>query len=370
MTKIKNIISHKFTKLGADSAPASLNVPRRFPRTLLVSLLCICAVVFAVQSSDDILARATALYRQGRYGDAVLLFRKAEQRGADPFATSFNRGNALFQQGKYPEAAAAYRKAIEFSRGKYAPAIFNYASVLFRIGEYPECIAAYHRALEIDPLNESAWLYLAEASSKTGDKVGTLRAITRAYKLDSNDVSVAYQFAEAYVAMNDVESAVALIRKAYQRNPEETDFLVYIGDIYRVDKKYDQSAGAYREALSAHPDNTAVLYKLADVLSEAGENYVAMDVLSQILQIDPKFSDAAIFLGNLAFDAGWWERAEQAYVKAAAAKNAESVYGLKNLAFEANHRGDKEDALHYLKLALKFFPDDASVQAEILSIEN
>ena len=46
-----------------------------------------------------------------------------------------------------------------------------------------------------------------------------------------------------------------------------------------------------------------------------------MDVLSQILQIDPKFSDAAIFLGNLAFDAGWWERAEQA-IKAAEAKNA------------------------------------------------
>ena len=370
MAELKNIIAHKFKEHRTGSA--LLNVPHlhRFPRTWAALFLCACAVAFAVQSSDDILTRATALYRQGRYGDAVLLFRKAEQRGADPFATSFNTGNALFQQGKYPEAVAAYRKAIEFSRGKYAPAIFNYASVLFRIGEYPECVAAYHRGLAIDPSNESAWLYLAEASSRTGDKVGTLRALTRAYKLDPDDISIAYQFAEAYVAMNDIESAVALIRKAYQRNPQETDFLIYIGDVYRLDKEYDRSAGAYREALSAHPDNTAVLYKLADVLSEARENYVAMDVLSQILEIDPRFSDAAIFLGNLAFDAGWWERAEQAYVKAAGAKNAEAVYGFKNLAFEASHRGNKEDAVRYLKLAHKFFPGDGSVQAEILSIEN
>ncbi|MCK9183292.1 MAG: tetratricopeptide repeat protein [Fibrobacteraceae bacterium] len=339
-------------------------------KTILSIPLCAAAIAFAIQTADDLSARAAVLYKQGRYGEAVLLFRKAESRGADPFTTSFNTANCLFQQEKYPEAAAAYEKAIAASKGKSDVALFNYASVLFRLGEYAESVAAYNRALSMDPDNGSAWLYLGEAYSKIGDNVGTLRALTTAYELSQNDISIAYQLAEAYIALNDIPSAISLIRKAYEKNPEESDFLVYIGDVYRLDKKYSESAGAYREALSVNPDNTSVMYKLADVLSEAGENYIAMDELSKILQIDPKFSDAAIFLGNLAFDAKWWDRAEQAYTKAATAHNTEAIYGFKNLSFEANKDGDREEAIRYLQTAQKYFPSEASLEADIIRLKS
>ena len=327
------------------------------------------SISFASQSSFDLMERANALYRDGKFKQAVMLYRKAQSRGADPVAVSFNIANSLYQMEKYPEAAAAYRKAVDFSEGSFAPALFNMASVYFRLKQYPECIAVYHRALKLDPDNISGWLYLGEAYTKTGDKVGALRAIENAYRLDKSDVSIVYQLAEANIAMDDFDRAVALVREGYILHPEEVDFLVYLGDVYRLNKNYDESATAYREALSVRPDDVVTMYKLADVLAEDKKPFVAMEVLNNILQIKPDFSDAAIFLGNLAYDSKFYDRAENAYELAAKNGNAEALYGFKNMAYDAHAQKRNDEAVRLLQLALTYYPNDASLQADLAEME-
>lgn len=337
---------------------------------LFIFLFCFSVVsAFSIQEETILLDRANTLYKEGRYAQAILLYRKAGSRGVDPIAVSFNTGNCFFQTEKYPEAAAAYRKAVNFSKGAFAPALFNLASVYFRLKLFPESIATYHRALTLEPNNGSGWLFLGEAYARTGDKVGTVRALEKAYDLDSIDISVAYQLAEAHIALQDFDRAIILIRKAYSRHPEEVDFLVYLGDVYRLQKDFESSASAYREALSIRPEDVNLLYKLADVLAEGNQEYMAMDVLTQALLIKPSFSDAAIFLGNLAFDTKWWDRAETAYEQAAKYKNPEAAYGFKNLAYEASLKQNNEEALKLLKKALQFYPEDLTIQAEILNFE-
>ena len=310
---------------------------------------------FAAQTAYDLMERANALYRDGKFKQAITLYRKAESRGADPVATSFN--------------IATYRKAVDFSNGTFSPALFNMASVYFRLRQYPECVAAYHRALKLEPENVSGWLYLGEAYSKVGDGVGALRAIEKAYQFDKEDISIVYQLSEANIALNDFERAVAVIREGYAAHPEEVDFLVYLGDVYRLNKQFEESAGAYREALGVRPDDAATMYKLADVLAEDEKPFVAMDVLNNLVQIKPDFSDAAIFLGNLAYDAKFYDRAESAYELAAKQGNAESVFGFKNMAYDAHAQKRDDEALRLLRVAQKYFPDDVTVQADILEFE-
>ncbi len=325
---------------------------------------------FAAQQAADLVDRANTLYRDGRYKQAIILYRKALDRGADPVAVSFNVANSYYQIEQYAEAAASYRKAVDYSNGKFAPALFNMASVFYRLKQYPECVAAYHRALKLEPDNVSAWLFLGEAYSRTGDKVGALRAIEKAYQLDKTDISIVYQLSEANIAMDDFESAVAVIREGYAVHPEETDFLVYLGDVFRLKKDYEQSAGAYREALSIRSDDVATMYKLADVLVEDEKPFVAMDILTNILSIKPDFADAAIFLGNLAYDAHFWERSETAYEMAAKAGSDEAVYGFKNLSFEARGQKRMDEALRLLEKAQGFYPSDQTIEAEILEIRD
>lgn len=333
-------------------------------------LLCLIAAlpVFAVQSASDLVDRANALYKTGRFNQAITLYRKASDRGADPVAVSFNIANSYYQLEKYPEAVASYRKAVEFSNGNFTPALFNMASVYFRLRQFPECIAAYHRALKLEPQNIGGWLYLGEAYSRTGDKVGFLKAVEKAYALDKSDVSIVYQLSEANIALGDFDRAIEVVREGYASHPEETDFLVYLGDIYRLQQRFEQSAGCYREVLAIRSDDVNVMYKLADVLVEDDKPFVAMDILNSIVQITPDFVDAAIFLGNLAYDVKFMERAESAYELAASHGSAEAVYGFKNLAYDAHAQKRDDEALRILNIALKYYPDDATLQADILEM--
>src|SRR3954463_10646988 len=95
------------------------------------------------QSAVDIVNRANALYNKGEFAKALILYRKAEARGADLGTISFNIGNCLYRMDKLPEAAAAFRKTERLTDGKYLPALFNLAAVLFRLEQYGESIAAY-----------------------------------------------------------------------------------------------------------------------------------------------------------------------------------------------------------------------------------
>ena len=112
------------------------------PTSYFLLLFSLAVSCFAAQSSYDLMERANALYRDGKFKQAITLYRKAESRGADPVATSFNIANSYYQLENLPEAAATYRKAIDFSNGAFSPALFNMASVYFRLKQYPECVAA------------------------------------------------------------------------------------------------------------------------------------------------------------------------------------------------------------------------------------
>jgi len=351
-------------------APSGQSAPRPTTRGAIPAPL-----LAPAQSAVDLVNRGNALYAKGEFAKALILYRKAETRGADAGTVSFNIGNCLYRLDKLPEAAAAFRKTERLTDGKYLPAIFNLAAVLFRLEQYGESIAAYRRALKQDPDNESAWLYLADAYVRTHDYIGSLQALEKARGLDPDDLSIVYQMAEAHASMKEYPEAVSLVREAYARKPSEIDFLFYIGDLYRAEGDLEAAAGAYREGLALREKDPDNLYKLADVLAQDKKPFLAMDCLQKALDFKPGFSDAAVFLGNLATDAKWLDRAETAYLQALKDGNKEGLEGLRNLAYEYHTQGRDDRATQILQGAQPYQPKDASLQAEIrqyrdLSVES
>ncbi len=317
------------------------------------------------QSAIDLVNRGNALYNKGEFAKALILYRKAEARGAELGTISFNIGNCLYRLDKLPEAAAAFKKTERLTEGKYLPAIFNLAAVLFRLEQYGESIAAYRRALSQDADNASAWLYLADAYGRTRDYVGSLQALEKARALDPEDLSIVYQMAEAHAAMKEYPEAVTLVREAFARKPTEIDFLFYIGDLHRTQGDLEAAAGAYREGLALREKDPETWYKLADVLAQDKKPFLAMDCLQRALSFKPDFTDAAVFMGNLAFDAKWWDRAEAAYVEALRGGNKEGLEGLRNLAYEYHQQGRNDRASQVLSAALPLRPKDPALKAEV-----
>ncbi len=317
------------------------------------------------QSAVDLVSRANGLYARSEFAKALILYRKAEARGADLGTISFNIGNCLYRLNKLPEAAAAYRKTERLTDGAYLPALFNLAAVLFRLEQYGESIAAYRRALVGDPENTSAWLYLADAYTRTKDYVGTLQALSKAQALDPADLSIVYQMAETHAALKEFPAAIALVREAYARKPSEIDFLFYIGDLYRASGDLEQAAAAYREGLALHDKDYENMYKLADVLAQDKKPFLAIEFLRKALLIKPDYTDASVFLGNLAFDAKWWDRAEAAYMDALTGGNKEGLEGIRNLAYEFHQQSRNDRAVQVLERALPLRPKDRALLEEL-----
>lgn len=317
------------------------------------------------QSAVDLVNRANVIYNRGEFAKALILYRKAEARGADLGTLSFNIGNCLYRMNRLSEAAAAFRKTERLTDGKYLPAIFNLAAVLFRLEQYGESIAAYRRALRGDPGNGSAWLYLADAYGRTRDYVGALQALEKARALDPEDLSIVYQLAETHAAMKEYPAAIGLVREAFARKPAEVDFVLYIGDLYRSQGDMEGAAAAYREGLALREKDPETLYKLADVLAQDKKPFLAMEYLQKALLFKPDFTDAAVFLGNLAFDAKWWDRAETAYIQALKAGNREGLEGLRNLAYEYHSQGRNDRAAQVLGGAKPHRPGDKTLAGEI-----
>lgn len=335
--------------MAAFSEAEKVTVTKNSPLSNLNSA----TISLSPQSAIDIVNRANVLYNKGEFAKALILYRKAQARGADMGTVSFNIGNCLYRLEKLSEAAAAFRKTERLTDGKYLPALFNLAAVLFRLEQYGESIAAYRRALKGDPENSSGWLYLADAYLRTKDYVGALQALSKARDLDPTDLSVVYQMAETHAAMKEYPAAISLVREAYAQKPSEVDFLFYIGDLYRAQGDLENAAAAFREGLSLHEKDFENMYKLADVLSQDKKPFLAMEYLQKALLIKPDYTDAAVFLGNLAFDSKWWDRAEAAYLQALGGGNKEGMEGLRNLAYEFHQQGRNDRAVEILEKALK-----------------
>lgn len=313
--------------------------------------------------------QASTFYSKGEYAKAIILYRKAAQRGGDAAGSAFNIGNCYYQAGDLPAAAAAYRRAITLSQGSLTNALFNLASIHFQLQNYGDAVAAYKRALAADDQNLSGWLYLAEAYQRTGDRIGAQRALERASQLAPDDVSIVYQRAENHVALGEIAQGIDLVRQAYELNPQESDFLFYIGDLYVLQQQLALAATAYRQALAVDPQNVSGLYRLADVLVQLEQPFLAMEHLAAALIIKPDYTDAALFLGNTAYDVGWYQRALDAYEQALRFGDTEAVYGIINIIYDQLKRKDRASAQKAAQLVQGITLKDAHVKKEWQRIE-
>ena len=61
--------------------------------------------VLLAQSETPLIRQGNKSYKQGKYADSELSYRKSLEKNNKSFEGEFNLGDALYKQGKYEEAA-------------------------------------------------------------------------------------------------------------------------------------------------------------------------------------------------------------------------------------------------------------------------
>lgn len=141
-----------------------IHIFRRFH--IFLGLLAFMPVsIMAQQESADIRS-GNKYYKQEKYTEAEVEYRKGLDKNKDSFEGHFNLGDALYRQEKFDDAIEQFKIAgtqAENDKGKLAAVNHNIGNALLQQQKYAESIAAYKQALKNNPKDDETRYNLAYA---------------------------------------------------------------------------------------------------------------------------------------------------------------------------------------------------------------
>ena len=146
---------------------------RRISRSLACAAAALALAVAApgtglAQSTRSLVNGGNDLYRDQKYGDAEVNYRKALEKEKALVQGHFNLGDALTKQGKYDEAVHEYQEAMAkaAARDTKAYASYNIGNAQMKQQKYQDAVQSYIDALKVDPKDEDAKYNLSYALEK------------------------------------------------------------------------------------------------------------------------------------------------------------------------------------------------------------
>ena len=126
------------------------------------------------QSLRSLVNGGNDLYREQKFTEAEVNYRKALEREKDLVQGHFNLGNALAKQGKHEEAAREFDLAAQTARQSEtrAYAHYNIGNTQMAEGRYEDAVRSYVDALKLHPGDDETKYNLSYALQKLREQIG------------------------------------------------------------------------------------------------------------------------------------------------------------------------------------------------------
>ncbi len=130
-----------------------------------ISLLSILPLVTKAQSFRSLNNNGVEAYKNKKYSDAEVNFKKGLDKNFNSFVAHFNLGDALYKQGRFNEALKEYKSALALAKDNYqrSKVYHNIGNTLLKAKQIKKSIGAYANSLKLDPTDYSTKYNLAYA---------------------------------------------------------------------------------------------------------------------------------------------------------------------------------------------------------------
>ena len=144
-------------------------------KQITVTLAFILVFTFSAFSQKQVrkeLRKGNNEYKQEKYTEAEITYRKALELNARSTDVAYNLGNSLYKQEKLPEALEQYEAAVsdEKNKEKAAMSWHNAGNVFMKNKDYQKSIEAYKQALRKCPQDNETRYNLALAQKLLQDQ--------------------------------------------------------------------------------------------------------------------------------------------------------------------------------------------------------
>jgi len=157
-------------------------------------------------------ARASELFKQGKYEEAAALYREILATHQDLAAIHFNLGNCAFNLGRYEEAAASFREAVRL-KTDYFDAYTNLTNTFVRLKKSEEGIPILEEATRTYPENAGLLSSLGLLYLNSGQGIKAAESLEKATAIDPKAPFPFYSLGIAYTQGGDFEKAVTNYEK-------------------------------------------------------------------------------------------------------------------------------------------------------------
>lgn len=282
---------------------------------------------------------AEAAYREGRYEEAIRIGRAA--LSADPSDAAAHEAlvKALIEVGRYDDAVEA------------AGDLHNLRGEALRArGRLAEAEEAFRQAVNADGDDVlTASFNLAELMYLRGDRDAALDRFDRFIDIYNNSDAlasrdlVAVGNAVRYLGVRDpvlFQDAVKAFDEATKVDPTDIEPHIRLGELFI--EKYDgrQARPALNDALALNPQHPRAMLAMARAHAFDGERAPALELVDQVLKINPNLVPARVFRAEMLLDVEDYEGAQEELERALEV-NPSSLEALSVLAGLHYVRGDE-----------------------------
>jgi Ca-activated chloride channel family protein len=116
---------------------------------LIIFVLFIISANLHAQSEAKLIRNGNDLYKNGKYKDAEVSYRKSLEKNKNSYKGQFNLGDALYKQKNYTESSKIFQSLAnqDLSKDIKAKAYHNLGNSLLQQKKYEESIEAYKNSL-------------------------------------------------------------------------------------------------------------------------------------------------------------------------------------------------------------------------------
>ena len=300
-----------------------------------------------------------ALYKQGRYEEALEATRVAVEQRPNHFKTYANLGAILVKPGRFEEAETHLRRAIALNpqaRGAH----LNLGNTLYEQGRYEEALEATRVAVEQRPNHFKTHDNLGAILVKLGRFEEAETHLRRAIALNPQARSAHLNLGDALYKQGRYEEALEATRVAIEQDPDFFDAHINLGAILVKLGRFEEAETHLRRAIALNPQDVDSFRKLAEVLTPQGRYEEAIDALVQAVGSDTASSQAAelhFLIGMVAEENGQPEAAE--YYMSAVEIDPHHTKSIRRLAHLRVEQQRYDEALELFKRLINIDSDDA-----------
>jgi len=203
---------------------------------------------------QDLLDRASAAHRDGRYEEAIDLYRRLAATFPDVAELHLNMGVALRQGGRPEDAVAAFDRARELAPEK-AGIHYNRGNALTDLDRLDDAEAAFRSALEKAPDFLSAVNNLGDLLTRRGRHAEAAELYAGALATEHGHPELLNNLGNAFASLGRYEDAETHLAGAITGDPRRGLYLKNHGAVCQALGRWAEAESQFDRALAIDPDD-------------------------------------------------------------------------------------------------------------------